>query len=243
MSYYERYQKEECVAVWQELLDQGEAARQAPLLEDARQTAELCMRRARASIERLVERLKNDGYRFTNDPLAASGDVDAQLDRLTSVGPLPIALEAFYRQLGAVDLRGQHPELAKLGPLRETSTLATIGDPEQYVYSDPLVVPPLEALVDEALDRRAELEQLEPDEGLMITFSGDIIAKAEPTGGVYGILLPDGSLDTDLDVHTATTFADYLRDALRWGGFPGLHHYEGPPLALIERLRADFEPF
>jgi hypothetical protein len=57
-----RYSAGECEAVWAEMLQVGEALVSTPAYEHARAVAEETMRRARANVELLIERLQAAGY-------------------------------------------------------------------------------------------------------------------------------------------------------------------------------------
>jgi hypothetical protein len=59
-----RYSGGEYEAVWAEMLQLGEALVSAPAYEHARAVAEETMRRARANVELLIERLQAAGYEF-----------------------------------------------------------------------------------------------------------------------------------------------------------------------------------
>jgi hypothetical protein len=248
LSLIERYDAGDATEVWQELIDHDGAVREGDLASEATAIAERAMRRVKGNVERLVARLDELGYRFTRREGALTppaDDTEALIARVESeIGPLPMALVAFYRQIGEIDLRGELTAWEPPGAWVEGAPLDGVAD-DARCYADPLVVPPLAALVNELEQHAEELKELEPEEALLIGFSGDALAKREgdDAGGLYGILLPDPAFDTDLDAHDATTFGDYLRDALRWGGFPGWINYAEPPVATIEALRADFEAF
>ncbi len=247
-SLIERYRGGEAVEVWQELIAQDDAVRHGDLRDEAIAVAKVAMTRVRRNVERLIERLDTLGYRFLRRDAAlapadpATNDLIAHIE--AQAGPVPFALAAFYRHIGEIDLRGELPAWEPPGPLAPGSPLIGIGH-EDHAYTDPLVVPPLADLADELQTRADELADLAPDEALLLALSGDALAKRDGPdhGGLYGILLPDPAFDTDLEAHTATTFGDYLRDALRWGGFPGWATYAAPPVDQIEALRADFEVF
>jgi hypothetical protein len=62
--WLDRYSVGEYDAVWAEMLQLGEALVSAPAYEHARAVAEETMRRARANVELLIERLRAAGYEF-----------------------------------------------------------------------------------------------------------------------------------------------------------------------------------
>lgn len=243
----DRYRAGEIGEVWQELIDLDAAVRQPAQLAAARAVADEAMTRALQNLELLVQRLRAAGYHFARPEqalvVAEGAAAAAEIARFEAeLGPLPVAVAAFYARIVEVDLSGTFEAWEPPGALRPESSLALLAD-DARCYCDPLVVPPLIALRNELSERRDELEELEDDEALLVSFSGDAMAKRDGKGGLYGIVLPDPGFDTDLEAYDATTFTDYLRDALRWGGFPGWLHYAEPPVATIETLRADFLPF
>ncbi|SOD03333.1 hypothetical protein SAMN05216486_11028 [bacterium JGI 053] len=154
MSYLERYLAGEQEQVWAELLALGADVRREPVLADARAVAAETMRRVRRNCERIVGRLQAAGYKFgaypdgeerwTEGPLVAPtaesrADVEALAGR---VGPLPLSLEAFWSEVGSVDLVGMHPSLPDM--------------------SDPLAVDPPEGALEELEDWEADRDE-EPD--------------------------------------------------------------------------------
>jgi hypothetical protein len=140
------------------------------------------------------------------------GDVDGAIERVeTLVGPLPLMLARFYRTVGSVDLRGRHP------------------DWQGCDYPDPLVVDPIDAVLDEAREY-AELENPAADYWASETgvfrapIGPDALHKANVSGGMwYGVEVPNASSDPIvLEEPHRLPFTEYLELALGWGGFPGL---------------------
>jgi hypothetical protein len=238
MNYLERYQNGEFEQVWTELQALGPAVRQEPNLTLARQVASETMQRVRRNCERIVARLSSLGYVFGIYPdgsrgyytegalVAPSVETTGGIAELEDqVGPLPLSLVAFWKEVGTVDLVGMHPTSWPNG-------------------LDPLVVYPPEGVISD-LDSW-EYEGDADGEG---QFEGglapDDLHKDNVSGGdPYGVALPNASADfVLLNERHELFFVPYLRFAiLRWGGFPGLEgrtiHFE-PLGALI----ADLEPF
>ena len=246
MSLLARYREGEVVEVWQELVDQEAAVRDAPLASEAEAVAAEFAVAVQRDLELLHEGLTRLGYHFARPGhalrLATEGAEELIRAFETEIGPLPLALRAFYLRVESVDFSGELPKWLPAGPLRADSPRATLIEPTQC-YSDPLVVPALEALYRECTTRASELAELDPDEGLLVTFSPDYLGKTEGSGGLYGILLPDPCADTDLELDEPCGFVSYLRRAIAWSGFPGFAHYEGPPLTDLEQLREGLLPF
>ena len=211
-SWLERYRSGDLVQVWTEIVAVGpDLWLDARTLKDAGAVAQETMRRARANVERLVELLPSVGYVFAQydeQPVFEAPDagIVGQLDVLEGrIGALPLALRAWYEEVGRVNLVGSHPEW-------------------EYAYDDALVV---DAPIDYV---SSEYELWEADRGterersrFVIDLAPDYLHKANVSGGVpYGVEVPSRSGDCLLiGEHHQTTFVNYLRIAFRWGGFPG----------------------
>lgn len=239
MSYLQRYHDGDHERVWDELQALGPAVRHEPLLSDARAVAAETMRRVRRNCERLVQRLRDAGSRFGVYPDGSEGyysegplvpALPADVEALTArTGPLPLSLEAFWTEVGCVNLVGMHP-----------------GAPELL---DPLVVDPPFAVIEE-LDTWEEDGFSAEDEdgtggGFEAPLAPDDLHKDNVSGGLpYAVLLPDPCADfVLLNERHGLGFVPYLRMAiLRWGGFPGL---DGRPerFASLDGLVADLEAF
>jgi hypothetical protein len=73
-----------------------------------------------------------------------------------------------------------------------------------------------------------------------ILIAPDELLKARYSGSATRwMALPDASADASLG---ETTFVEYLRDSLRWGGFPGLAEYEPRDQELVDYLTRDLLP-
>ena len=171
------------------------------------------MRRVRANVELLVERLVAAGYRFqkpdqvhilpTAPRLAFLNELEAR------VGPIPLSLRSFYEVVGTVDLTQSLEQLVQWHePDRESaSELQTLGE------YDPLVVGPLDDEAEECADRPGWF-YLAPDEFHKANYSG---------GENYHVALPDPRADFpirgmyDIDEF----FVSYLRATFAGGGFRG----------------------
>src|SRR5688572_7089271 len=118
--FLERYLNGEHVQVWAEMLALGAQIRQEPYYTDAKAVAQETMRRVKANIEMLVERLKKIGFQFEYpdhivSPLPA--EILQQIETFErEVGPLPISLKAFYEIVGSVCFIGNYPGLAFYHP-------------------------------------------------------------------------------------------------------------------------------
>jgi hypothetical protein len=194
-------------------------------LTEALSVARETMRRARLNVERLIERLPAFGFQFEAEPLVnPPRDAAQQLDMLEAqIGVLPVALRAWFEEVGQVNLNGSHQDWA-------------------FEYADPLVVDaPTEYIRSEyehwsayrgtECDRRSSFE---------IPLAPDYLHKANVSGGMpYGIRVPDSAADALLlwEPHQ-TTFVNYLRIAFATGGMPG---WQRAP-ALLEDWALPQEP-
>ncbi len=173
----------------------------------------------------LKRRLEEMGYVFRDPHTVLSGPVngiDTAIDRLKrEVGPIPLALEAFYRRIGSVNFLGEHPEWEGC-------------DFPDAVFVYPVTVA-LEEL-DEFLDRREEYT--EAFGGFRVPIAPDYYHKEDVSGGMwYGIALPDESEDPILlEEWHETTFLNYLELCVKCAGFPGLEDCEGEHNWPVEEL-------
>lgn len=243
MSYLERYLAGEHEQVWAELRALGADVRREPVRVDARAVAAETMRRVRRNLERIVAKLEAAGAEFgvypdgtlpsytlgpLTPPTAATRTDAAVLDERT--GPLPLSLEAFWNEVGSVDLVARYPSAPAL--------------------LDPLVVDPPEGPL-------AELDDWEADDGweadedpdrkgrFAAPLAPDLLHKDNTSGGeAYGLYLPDPGADFALlnEPH-GLDFVPYLRlSILRWGGFPGLDG-RAERWELAASLTEGLEPF
>jgi hypothetical protein len=217
MSYYGRYQAGEHVAVWDELTRLGGAVREPALLGDAAAVAQATMALVATNIDRLIDRLTEEGFQFGVYPdgtkvpgrLPVRAEPDAALlaniDALELLaGSIPLSLRKFWEVVGAVSLIGRGRE----------------GWPD---YSDPLFVsPPDYALFTFRQLSKSDSDLLDP---FLCGLAPDVLHKDNISGGSeYGIELPDPGADAVLrNEWRDIGFIPYLRVAiLEWGGFPGL---------------------
>jgi HEAT repeat protein len=208
-------------AVWAELVGQANAIAQHPELRaEAYAVAVEIMKRARHNIDAIRTTLRESGAHVADDEPPPS---DAMLARVAELGgPLPIALEAFWRVVGA----------ASLVP----------GDSNRYDYGDCaleadglslIALDPLELGSDMTwcLDNyTSELEgsHREIVGPLALELSPDFLHKQNISGGPPHIVFlpvrePADAVDPPLRyTRYRTRFVDYLRVAFRYGGFPGI---------------------
>ncbi|MCB9697108.1 MAG: hypothetical protein H6738_10045 [Alphaproteobacteria bacterium] len=185
------------------------------------------MERTREQLDRLVAHLRTNGYRFAAPKQVRvpprSKDL-AALKRLEKLVVVPPALSAFWRIVGSVDLRGQHPSW----PVG--AWLGFPGQREPVWTTDPLVVAPAADVIAEALEEH-------PEPPMLLSFAPDDVGKAGWSGGSIGVWLPQDAADPALEGADGT-WSTHLDQALAWAGFPGFAAIDDAPLDWIEAARA-----
>ena len=241
-TFLDRYQQGEYESVWTDMLRYGVNIRQEPLLSDALSVVYETFVRARENLDRIMLRLRSIQYNFEYPEHAfVPAQVNAhdhiyELERLA--GALPISLRVWYETVGSVCFIGTHPQLSFYanGPF----------DAPPTIYSDPLVVEPLEAALAEYILQFPDDVSREDAETFYFPVAPDMYHKANVSGGAsYEIAIPNISIDALLlnEAHH-TTFVNYLRTCFHWGGFPGFEQYpeHQRPTELLAFLAHDLLP-
>ncbi len=169
------------------------------------------MERVRTNVDRLIELLPAIGYEFTPAPGTTvheppAHDVRHQLDGLEErIGVLPLALRAWYEDVGEVSLIGRHPRWTF-----EFTDALIVQAPIDYIHSE---YDQWEA------DRNSEWRRGK----FTIDLSPDYLHKANVSGGApYAMSVPNEAADgLLLRERHQTTFVNYLRVCFSWAGFPG----------------------
>ena len=230
-NWYDRYRDGAYQEVYDELLAMQEQVFDEPTYTQALAVAREMMRRVRHNVEVLIPRLEELDYDFgagffaeQDSPELVAHIMDdvpifrppdentphqvAQLERL--VGSVPLALKCWYEEVGSVNLIGLFSDIG--------------GQEVQYRDGptwDPLCVYSL-ALVLKMVTQQIEASVWHP--GSTLSLSPDRYFKYGYGGsGAYSIQVPCRAFDAPLLLEEhQTTFVNYLRVCLRWGGFPGL---------------------
>jgi hypothetical protein len=213
---------------------QAMKAKMAPLLEKAA---------ANAAKEAAVKRKPplEDPYIFSPPDAETPG----MLERLEKAagGPVPLSLRAWYEQVGGVSLMGSDQVLnpvdfSNWSVLQQFQSLVQgampIAPPGEECAPDPLVIYPLDALMEDLPD--------EDGEDLQLVISPDDLHKANISGDAYYITLPDAGADFQFDDWHKTTFVSYLRKVFHWGGFPGWERSKNPPSKELAELSEGLLP-
>jgi hypothetical protein len=256
--YLGRYQAGAYEQVWTELRALGAAVREEPVWSDARSVAAETMRRARANVALLVERLDTLGYCF--DTRGRSGARPAwtpataeSRERLATCermyGALPLSLRAWYSIVGAVDFSGTHP---RLNPCPDPIEVSGQG-----AQAAPLVIYPcaeesirhvvkvrMRAGVMATQRTRDAADEMDTTWVALALAPGTVACGDEESGAESAIPLPDLAADAApaWGVWKGVPFVSYLRLSFAWGGFPGLMDAEDPPREELDYLRRGLMP-
>ncbi len=207
--------------------------------EAAHAIAHETMQRVRHNIEILIPRLPILGYQFgecIEEPLPHwfQEDLSPEGERVflpyvppdpetyhfleqlkQTIGPLPLSLEAFYREVGGVNFIGTHPRWDKLVDATACQEHRAIErlDP---LSIDPLTLDGVQFFLNEySWYREAPADWAEEPFGLELAPAS--YHKYGISGGApYAMAVPDASID-GLLLHEwhETTFVDYLRICFR----------------------------
>lgn len=180
------------------------------------------MQKVARAADLLAFRLERRGWKALDGPLLTPPQPEAIAALADVCGPLPASLQAFWEIVGGINFVWDYerpkgpPDFGLDLPLPEMDPLC-VGGPEKLWYC-----------VEEWQSQECRPEVAEP---LELELAPDVYHKADISGGPpYVISLPALSHDPILENerhHLA--FTDYLRLALRWGGFPGLEDHAHRP--------------
>jgi len=235
LGFLDRYLQGECQQVWDQLGVLGEDVHTATIYPDALAVAHETMRRMRHNIEVLIPRLEALGYHFGYAwmPLVSPADIawvadqparftpppediSQHIERFEELtGTLPLSLRAFYSEVGTVNFVGTHPDW-------EERFRAYITQGLEPPNLDPIFVWGLsEELIDLYALSQKSLHEGQP---FPLPIAPDAYLKYNVSGsGPYEIAVPAASADAPLlNEWHHTTFVNYLRICLHYGGLPGL---------------------
>jgi len=153
------------------------------------------------------------------------------LNRLETMagGPLPMSLRAWYEQVGGVSLLGWHSALSP-----------NPDEPHAGVCPDPLMIDPLKQVCQQFQEEEFE------GSAAYVSLAPDDVTKAGSGGcGPYGMRVPNACADGVFSVvgfRKGPTFVNYLRNAFKWGGFPGWEGKRGCPQKIISQLAEGLFP-
>lgn len=243
MDYVKDYSSGNEAEVWDQLCALGSIDRD--LNQTARWVAMEAMRRARRNIEQLIPQWEARGHKFGYEWAGAWAARDVQaapplLGRPTAddlalldqfeheIGPLPIALRAFYEVIGAVNFVGTIAE----------------GWPDDQIL-DPLQVEAFSPQLPALLARDTDEVIICPDQLLKYFFGGVGPLTVEVPSQSFDPVLRFEGGDLEMDGRPLT-FGRYLRDViLNRGGIGPVAGYndDAPDPALTLFLTQGLEPF
>jgi hypothetical protein len=237
-----RYRRGDHQGVWTEL--RAHQAIDADCRAEAVAVATETMTRIARCADLLAERLASKGWvtltgRLRWLPSDRDEGIAHAIEQFTGA-PLPPSLRAFWNRVGGVDFVWNY-KTAERAP--------DFGLGLALVEMDPLhVCPPAHTtyLLTEWKERRSEVDP-DLDDPWNLDLAPDYLHKANFSGGApYGIELPYLGADPVFvnEMH-GLPFVEYLRFALRWGGFPRLeqHAHEVRVREFVAEMVRDMEPF
>ena len=213
-----------------------------PVRRDVDEVVALTMSRVRRNCCRITDELAAMGFPATAEQVVEAPDLTALEEWRSRIGPVPLALESFWKVVGAVDFAllsdyGHKPFWRRV---LQTSRMA-----------DPLVVHGFqEDLIKNEWDfifdvYRDYFDVVPPDVEMDYAFAPDNFHKHNVSGGEpYRVQLNCALVDPMVTVNDEKMpFTEYLRDAvLTSGGHPGLvSHPQGSEV--IKRLTSNLEQF
>lgn len=234
LDYLQRYQSGDFGA-WDELVANAEEVMESTELKTHAITlAEEIMSRVKNNVSVLRKTLITAGTKINNQEPPLSKDDYAFLTN--KFGPLPIALEAFYKIVGSINLTPKYDYNYGEVTLEEDEIWMKALDP-LYIES----ATNLTFLLEEYLEHDDENMQF------LLDLCPDFLHKQDISGGApYAIELPPPSKREALDpkilhYRHELTFVNYLRHCFKWGGFPGLDFMERNDNEIDMNWRMGFE--
>jgi hypothetical protein len=222
INLFDRYHQGQYQEVYDELLSRQEI-NESEVYNEALLIMQDLMRRVRYNIEHIIAHLYDMRYQFGKGGFWANfadeekhgkyaifqpptPETQRQVRLLEQLaGPLPLSLICWYEEVGSVNLIGLFPSQER----------------EYGSILDPLYVDSIEAVL-QIVTTLKQFDLWEDDPQVIL--APDRYHKYGYSGaGAYTIQLPCSAIDAPLlgEPHH-TTFVNYLRICMRWGGFPGL---------------------
>jgi hypothetical protein len=241
-TWRERYEHDQCESVWKEIQALGDRVREPDYAAPLAELVDLFLCRSASNLETLIDRLRNEGFRFLGDDQVTDPPWQKPTERTIqwleefegNGGRLPLVLRAWCERIGMVSFIGMHPVLCPVSD----DPFATIAR-----YADPMQVFGPESNWPHAVGGSG-IESLE------LGYSKRVKAlKADQDGGTEIRLPQDGGdckmTELDRSEENGFWFSEYIRECFRWGGFPGWASYRKRPQRLedlIRKLTAGLSP-
>ena len=233
----DEYRAGKFVEVWEKIRAIGDV--RGTVFDEAYAVAREMMGRVRDNVLKIRERLAEAGYEFAQPaeayvpPPANQVEMTGKIEE--QIGPMPLALRAFYEVVGSVNFC---QSIRQLVHWRSTKGHVATNI-EKLGAEDPLYVVPLSRIHDDLMfpKRRPGVEpayvKFDPEQGRWYCWLGpDELTKAYQSGGDdFHAFIPDRAPDfraSDLfvcakedDEPAKEWFVDYLRQSIKGGGFRG----------------------
>jgi hypothetical protein len=217
---------------WAWMVGESRRLREDRFRKEALTTARDMMKRAREELESIVQALRSSGYRFVDQDkvlIAPEAGIEDWLREQEVFGIyVPLSVQAWLIEVGAINLMGSHPEWPHPAYLFESTSS------EDVWYTDPLVVElPREGIL--AMHEEWNYHRREDGDyetgPFRLEFAPDHIHKANVSGGApYEVDAFEPSVDAlVLNERSGRTFVGHVRHALEWGGFPGFKYFPEVP--------------
>ncbi|RLK55436.1 hypothetical protein CLV68_4921 [Actinokineospora cianjurensis] len=232
-SYFRRYLRGERVAVWEELRALGPVP--DALAEDVAAVADETMIRVGQDVARIAAALPELGWVSADGVEPHEPPTEGAIalaDSLADKVGLPFALEACLRRVGRVWFAGDCEALLLSYHLEPVPR----GQPPGPEYPDPLCLPSAYTLA-------ADWDEYGGEPGFVFPMAPDERKKANVPGGTQDLVLPSLVADPVLRGvagREGVTLVGYLRESVRWGGFPGYSF--APELAPAALITLGIEP-
>lgn len=199
---------------------------------------------AKNKIIEIINILISENYKFAYKNrayIAPSKETEGWIKEFENKGIyLPISVQAWLLEVGSVNMMGTHKNWIKTAYVSDISdNISSIND---VWYTDPLVVEISKdyiAYLHNEWTYRIEDEGIENVGPFKIDFSPDYIHKANISGGLpYEISADCPVVDSlVLNERTCTSFTNYIRQSLLWGGFPGFKFIKDAKADIVDSIK------
>lgn len=229
---------------WASYVSQGHLFSDVSIRHSAEDFIYSYMERANRNVSIIVEKLDATGYQFLYPEAAhVKPDKNAKewMESLRSKQIyVPLSLQAWLEVVGNVNLMGTHP-------LWDYSGYSGMG-PEVVFHTDPLVVDVDESYIRseyEAWECRVAEDGLDEAGPFRVSFAPDDIHKANVSGGApYELDVDKPDFDSIVyNERHGHTFVAHIRNAFRWGGFPGFELEASRPNEFLDSIAGSLVEF
>jgi len=236
-NFHQRYQSGDYINVWNEIRALGAEVRSDTYLDEVTKVVTDTANRIRHNVDLLVDRLRGDGYEFVwpgsdnyktdRSRWLPNDDSPVLVNFLNNLcGPIPLIIEAWIKQVGDVNLVGNHPKW----PGQDMLTDALVVEFEYKAWK----LDEKDASKDYFQNEYDFWKEIVSQDGMeaaglfRLPFAPDAYHKINMSGSSpYAIILPDPGADALVEINGQRSyFIDYLRKCFACGGFPGFMDME-----------------